>query len=156
VQLEPSAGRDLTTLAKRLKTLGDGRTVPAQFRKTLRTAATPAQRAAKAAARALPANGARTSTGLRDTIARATTVQVKLGGDPRVAVRISKRAMGPRASLPRLMNRGAWKHPVYGHRPLVAQISRPGWYDQVMRAAGPGVKRDLERTMDTFERRLMS
>lgn len=162
VQIDRKSAEDLAILARKLKTLGNGRTIPAEFRKALRTGAQPAAKDAKVAARSLPAGRGitprRRSDGrvpLRRAIANAISVQVRLGGDPRVSIRVSKKSLGNRANLPRLINRGEWPHPTFGHEPIVHQRGLLNWYDDVMRRDAPYVRKEIEDVLKEFERRLM-
>lgn len=156
IKLDPQAANDLAKLARRLKTLGDGKTVPKEFRAVLRKETQPVVRSAKSAARALPSKQ-KGKSHLRADIARATSAQIRTGPDARVGVRISKKALGARGNIPRLMNyQGGWVHPTFGHRPDVLQRGTAHWYDNVMRDASPGVRKALERRCAEFERKLMS
>jgi len=63
--------------------------------------------------------------------------------------------MGDKARLPRLMNRGSWRHPVFGNREVwVAQSSRFMWFDRPLLLAGPLVRREIKKVLDDIERRL--
>lgn len=151
IELDPNSKNDLARLNRALKSLGDGKVIPAEFRKALRTGVNPAVQKAKEAARNIPS---KTNRGkLRAKIARSIVPQVKLGGDARVAVRIGKTIAG---DLPKLFNKpGGWEHPVYGNTTnIVHQIGSPGWYDNAMIASGPGVRDELLKTLHDFERRL--
>lgn len=155
IRLDPSAGNDLAKLARALKGLGDGKEIPKEFRKALRTGATPALARAKAAALAIPSkqNGGR--RGLRAAMARAMSVQIKLGGpDARVAIRVSN--TGEKGIMPRLFNRsGGWSHQVYGNENnIVHQTGSPGWYDNAMIASGPEVRDELLKVLKQFEDKL--
>jgi hypothetical protein len=132
-----------------LKRLGDGKAVQKELRKTLRTAVNPVSARAKAVARSLPAASAKlTKGGLRRRIANATSLQVRLTGDPSVGVRIARKQLGTEGRLPQLMNRGSWTHPVFGMADVtVTQTSTAGWFDDVMKAAAPAVGKQVEASV---------
>lgn len=160
IYLDPKAANELAELAKRLKKLGDGKTIPKEFRAALRSGVQPAARDAKNEARSLPSGrGIRRKKderpSLRRQMANAISVQVKLGGDARVAIRVSKRSLGNRRDLPFLTNRGFWTHPVFGEAPEVPQESKKDWFDDVMRKSKPDVQAVLEKKIKEFERRVM-
>jgi hypothetical protein len=156
IELEPGDDRQITALARNLKQLGDGKEVAKEFRKALQKSTQPALVKAKQAALNLPSQDkTKGAEGLRRRIVRAMSIQVKLTGDPRVAVRISKPSLGTQRNLPRLMNTGTWRHPVYGNTKVwVPETSRANWFDDVMKDSAPDVKRELESTIDIFEKRL--
>jgi hypothetical protein len=162
IKIDGKAARELEIISKRLKKLGNKSTIPKEFRKALRSGTQPAARDAKIAARALPSKtklGRRKKNqrqSLRRAIANATAVQVKLGGSPRVAIRVSKRQLGDRKNLPRLLNRGGWDHPTYGHEPTVHQQGSKDWYDDVMRKAAPEIKGELQKVLNIWEKQIMS
>jgi len=147
--LTDESKRDLRETIRSLRTLGDRKTIPKELRKSLRTAATPSVATAKAAARGLPASSTKvTKGGLRRRIANATSLQIRLSGDPSVGVRISRKALGAEGRLPQLMNRGSWQHPTHGHVDRqVTQTSTAGWFDDVMKAAAPEIGKQIEASV---------
>jgi len=160
IKIDRKAAGDLEEIARRLKKLGNKSTIQREFRKTLRSETQPVARDAKMAARALPSKrklGKRKDQRkpLRRAIANATAVQVKLGGDPRVAIRVSKRQLGDRKNLPRLLNRGGWDHLTFGHDPEVHQEGSKDWYDDIMRNAAPEIKKKLRQVVNNWEREIM-
>jgi len=153
--IEGPAIKQIPKLARELKELGDGKTIPREFRKALRKSTDGALAGGKRAALALPSQGkSRGATGLRRRIARAMHAQVSTSGDARLGIRISKSSLGNERNLPRLMNQGTWRHPVYGKDVWVTQTSRANWFDDEMRKQAPDVIRELESTIDIFEKRL--
>ncbi len=81
--------------------------------------------------------------GLRDTIARALTMQIS-GGKTSASVRIkvnSKALPEDQRSLPRHMEKGTWRHPVFGDRDTwVNQTSTPDWFKGTLRKHAPAVR----------------
>jgi hypothetical protein len=116
---------------------GGGYKARGQFAMEKSTAKNRERAAAKAAAGA----------GLRDTIARGVEVSNRASG-PRAGVRIIHRtsALPPdQKSLPRHMNRGRWRHPVFGDREAwVTQTFTPGWFDKPIIAKRPQVRAAIE------------
>jgi hypothetical protein len=76
------------------------------------------------------------------------------GGETSLRIGVPKKPLGTRGRLPQLMNRGVWRHPVYGSDRWVDQRSRPGWFDNVMRTEAPQVGRSIEAVLDEFEKRV--
>jgi len=146
---------DLRRLSRGLRQHGGAKALRRETVKALRESVKPVERDVKSAALSLPARGPR-STGLRRRIARATSTQVRLSGrSPGVKVRVSKARMGDQRNLPKLMNQGRWKKPVFGNRAVwAAQTSRPRWFDDPNRAARPMVRRRVKRVYDDIERKL--
>jgi hypothetical protein len=142
-RVEPADPAKLRRILSELNGLADGRKVRGELRKALRKGAGGAMRRSKARVRSLPTRTQRHS-GLRASVARATTVQVRLTGDPLVRVRISKRALGARSNLPRWMNMGEPNHGDWR-----------GWFDDEMTASKADVEREVKAVIATFERRLM-
>lgn len=91
---------------------------------------------------------ARSRSGLRETIARATTSQINVSSSTaRVRVRVRKAAMpDSQRTLPHRLNKGHWRHPVFGNRDVWAeQTSRAGWFDQTLRAHGDAVREAIRQ-----------
>jgi len=149
LELTDASKRDLAQIIKGLRTLGDGKTIPKELRKTLRTAVNPVVATTKATARGLPSKGKKlTRGGLRRNIANATSLQIRLSGNPSVGVRVARKKLGTQGRLPQLMNRGSWEHPVYGMKDVtVTQTSKAGWFDDVMKASAPAVGRQVEASI---------
>jgi uncharacterized protein (UPF0147 family) len=155
IEIDRDSAEQLRRIARELRTIGDGKTIPRELRKSLRSSVQPDLVQTRSAARSLPSNGQRTVNSLRSRIARNIQIQVKTSGDPSVGLRISKRGMEDKGNLPKLMDAGAWRHPVPPDgRVWVAQISRPGWFTNVQRSQAPYVERQLDRTIEAFGRRL--
>jgi len=157
MSVEIRQSHEVEKLYRALKSIGDGKTLPRAFRKTLRQAALPALRDAKTAARGIYTSGRRHS-GLRARIARATTTQVKLTGDPLVRIRISRKTMGNQSTLPTWINRdGVVLHPLFDRASGLTLQEFPGsrdWFDSAMRRNGVQVRAAVQRTLDHYAREL--
>ncbi len=81
-------------------------------------------------------------SGLRETVARATSAKVSTGArSSSLRVRAAQAKMPPsQRALPRYLNRGRWRHPTFGHDPWVEQTTPPAWFDDAMEAKGPAVR----------------
>jgi hypothetical protein len=151
--MREESGPKLARIVSELRRLEDGKVIQRELRTALRTGAQPALARGRQAARDLPAPRGH-EAGLRADIARAMRIKVKLTGDPSVMISIPRKPLGRKGNLPRLMNRGSWRHPVFGRDVWVAESSRREWFDDVMRQTGPEVTREIERVVDRLERRL--
>lgn len=92
---------------------------------------------------------ARAASGLRAAAAR--TVSVSASSSARSAgVRVRSRAslMPPdQQKLPMYMNRGQWRHPVFGGDTWVTQAVSPGWFDRPAQRHGPRVREGAFRVV---------
>jgi hypothetical protein len=73
--------------------------------------------------------------GLREATARATTPKIKVNAaSVYVRIRVNRAQMPPdQTRLPRYMNKGEWRHPVFGDRDVwVSQSAPPGWFDTTL------------------------
>lgn len=149
------SGIDLTSdqlqfveIRRRLKEAGSGG-LTRELNRSLKQAAQPIVQAEKAAALGLPSHGD-VHTGLRQSIADATTTRVSTAGsNPGVIVYTQEKKT--RGKLGRDTNRArGWKHPVFGNRAVwVQQISSPGWWN---RAAQPSARAALGLVEQALER----
>lgn len=146
----------LIALGKRLKALaaegdlsrsddlgqqfGAGKTLRAQLLAGIRSAATPAVEAARAAARSnLPHRG-----GLNAEVAASSIKVVTRVSGQKVGVRIVARGPG------RSANRGTIRHPVFGNRNnwVNQPIANPGWFDRTLENATPDVLTKITAAME--------
>lgn len=100
---------------------------------------------------ALPAHG-RKSTGLRQAAAHSVKITVR-GSGKRTGVEIrSSRTVMPagKGKLPRYMDRGSWRHPVYGGKTWVTQTTPPGWFLGTGAKMRPEAVRELSAVIDRF------
>lgn len=59
-------------------------------------------------------------------------------------------------ALPRLMNRGRWRHPVFGNRDVWVE-QRPGnrgWFTDTLNAKRPAIRKAIEREFVTWLKRV--
>lgn len=81
--------------------------------------------------------------GLRASIARSVRIVIKDSGfSDQVGVRIKcDTSMLPadQRKLPRYIDRGQWRHPVYGTHAWVTQTTTPNWFTDTTNAARPQV-----------------
>lgn len=96
-------------------------------------------------------------SGLRDVIARATRMEIKWTGRS-VGVRIftdGRKLPADQRSLPRHMNKGSWRHPVFGTDAWVTQTASPaGWFDRAMDKHKDDMRRAMVRVMEKFAERI--
>lgn len=90
------------------------------------------------------------TAGLRDTIARGVNVENRTAG-PRAGVRIVQRNSelpADQKKLPRHINRGYWRHPVFDRpgkkKVWVEQRFNPGFFDGTVRRYRPKVREQME------------
>lgn len=146
----------LTRLAARLKEAGD-LTLRRRMMAALRKSGEEIRDAEKAAARALPAT--KYETGLREAIAAATTVRTRAtagraGAGVRVMVNRAQLPPG-KERLPILMNKGGWRHPVFGNREnWAAQTSERGWWSTTAAAHVDSTQRRMLEVLRETERQI--
>lgn len=124
--------------------------------KGIRRPAADIAKQAKANVRALPSRGR--SSGLRRRVARTVRVTARSSGAG-VGVRIwadPKRMPGGQGNLPRHLDTGRWRHPVFGDRDTwVTQTVPPGWFGRAARDKGDDARREvldaMRRVRDQLE-----
>lgn len=82
-------------------------------------------------------------SGLRETVARATRTTVASSArSASVRIRAAQAQMPPnQRKLPRLLNRGHWRHPVFKSGKWTTQTARPaGWFDRPAKKHAPRVR----------------
>lgn len=132
-------------LAKRLRRAGE-RDLLKQLNRSIRTTTKPLLAAQKRSVKALPSRGPK-HTRLRARTAGATRLQVRSGGTRvGVALRVGRRA--DLGLLPRYMNRGKWRHRVYGMNVWVTQRMPKDWFDRPAKKGARVVRRGLVRALD--------
>ena len=96
--------------------------------------------------------------GLRDTIARNTRIVKKDSGlAGQVGVRIAVQGMpADQRKLPRHMDKGAWRHPVYGNRNawVTQTVSPSGWWSNPVKKSGPATRVAVEKAINDAMRKL--
>lgn len=83
----------------------------------------------------------------RSDAARATRAKTRLtGAGAGVRISVGGQPVGRRAKF---MNRGRWRHPLFGNRDRwYDQTVPPGWFDDPARAAGPNVQKAILRAVE--------
>ena len=153
IKITEEDGAKLHETAVKLKKLGDGKTIPKEFRKALRVSALPLVAKTRTAAMDLPSKN-KSQSHLRQRIAASVGVKIGTGHDPMMAIVIRKARLGEQARLPKLMNKGNWNHPVFGDtNTWEPEASRRGWFDNVMIEGTPFIQAALDETVREFERR---
>lgn len=99
---------------------------------------------------------AKRGAGLRDTVARSLRLVVKTGSRTalvRIEVDASKMPEDQR-TLPRHLDSAkGWRHPVFGHKPWVAQKGRP-WFAVTIRKHLPAVRANVIKAMDDIAKKI--
>lgn len=82
------------------------------------------------------------NAGLRQHVGRTVSAKVQAGRSASLRVRSDGKRMPPgQQSLPRLMNKGEIRHPVFANRKVWArQTMPPGWFDRAGTAKGPAAR----------------
>ena len=126
---------DLAKATKKLKHAGSPYTIRAEIAGGITTVAPRARRVLREAARDLPAKG-RKHTGLRNKTALAIKSEPSVRGAKELGLTlgIDRRRMGDQRSLPAHMNKGSWRHPLFGDRDhWYVTRSRRGWFSNTVR-----------------------
>jgi predicted secreted protein len=71
-----------------------------------------------------------------------------------VTVAVSKRRMDDAPTVPMHMEKGSWRHPVFGTDAWVVQTSRAGWFLDANQKAEPNVRREIEHVLTSTVRKL--
>lgn len=151
VDLKVTGAAELAALARRLKEQGQsGKLMRRDLLREIRKEARPAADDAKASIQ-------RWSTppedrGLRQKIAAGIRVRTRLTGK-RVGVRITVSKVDG-TNLPRRINKGYWRHPVFGTDRWVVQSGKPGWFDSAIQAHARQVRRGVQRAMKRTAERI--
>jgi hypothetical protein len=154
---------DLVDLAVAIKYEENGAVMRKEFVRNLRAAVAPAVQEAKSSIMSMPSGGLREKGGgLRASIAKQVKTQVSLSTrQAKVKVKINK------GKYPRGFNNApkatqmatGWRHPVVQkplgkgvHGPLppprwVAQVGKPGWFDQPLRSHRASYRAAVEQAM---------
>jgi hypothetical protein len=152
VNVQIKGAEQLGDLAKRLKAEGEsGKGMRTQMLRELRAAAKPLAEDAKRAVEALPTKPPQ-DRGLRAGIAKGVKVRTRTSGR-QVGTRITV-ARFEGTNLPRKLNKGTWRHPVFGTDTYVTQTIKPGWFDRTMRRGAPAVRRRAQRVLSDTAKRI--
>lgn len=144
-------GEKLAELAKRCRQAGR-RDLKLEMTRAVRAEAAPVLAKLKTAIRSVDMGiGSKSSgsghTGIRERIARA--VRLKLTTGRRAGLRFETIPVPGEENMPRHVDKGRWRHRVYGHNVWVNQQAEPGWWTGTVRAAVPGLR---IRVLSIFER----
>lgn len=138
VNLQIKGAEQLGDLARRLKAEGEaGKGMRRELLKEIRAAAKPLAEDAKSAVKSLSAKPPE-DTGLRRRVAAGVKVRTRTSGK-NVGVRIVAGKLDG-TNLPRRLNKGSWRHPVFGSDTWVTQTIQPGWFDETIRRGAPRVR----------------
>lgn len=150
LRVEVRGAEQFDRLGRRLKAEGErGKGLRRELLKEIRTEARPLQAKVKAAALAIPASPPE-DRGLRRDVAAKVRIAIRLTGK-RAGLRITVGKLDG-TNLPRRLNKGQWRHPVFKTGTWVVQTVQPGWFDKtVSKGAQPvraGVLRAMRRVAD--------
>ncbi|MDX3162439.1 hypothetical protein PV516_01310 [Streptomyces scabiei] len=98
-----------------------------------------------------------TTRPLRDSIARAVRISVRVTGNPGAKVWLDRARLPPDIPMGVVnrLNEGRLRHPVFGNRRRWAQqTTTPLWWDNTVRAHQGRITREVERVTDDVRRRL--
>ncbi len=87
---------------------------------------------------------ARAASGLRAAAANTVSASVRSGGRSAGVYIRSRSSLMPadQQKLPMYMNRGSWRHPIFGDDRWVTQTVTPGWFDRPARRHAPRVREE--------------
>lgn len=143
VQVQP--GRDLTTVRRNLRQLGD-RGLSRQLSAGLQRAAKPLKPAVqKSAASLMP-------SGYGPTLSKSLRVRTQTRerrGSASVQIRLFGEGKGEKRDIPTI-NRGTLRHPVFGRRKKawVAQKVKVGFVDRPADQLGPAMAREMQAVVE--------
>jgi hypothetical protein len=103
--------------------------------------------ATRTAARRLSKGG----FGLRRVIAASIQTKISYSGSRQgVRIRVDSARLGNAArNLPKNIDEGKWRHPVYGNRDVwVTQTGKPGWFTATAQRHGPAVHQQIQDAMN--------
>jgi hypothetical protein len=149
IRLRVGGIAETRALARRLHRAARGTGLRRELTREIRAEAKPVVQAVKAAARGLPDGPPPASTGLHRATANATVQRAPLGSGigARIIVDPGRMPSG-QGNLPFLMNKGQWRHPVFGGSAWVTQTSRARWFDDETTGREPQFRAACERAMD--------
>ncbi len=158
-QVEVDA-QSLKRVVSALKKEADGKELARDFVRELRAVAEPALLAVRASILSMPAYGATSHSederNLRAAVAARTKVSVRTTGRrPGVSIKASKTGM-PRGfrNAPKRLSAANWRHPVFGMDRWVAQVGKPGWFDDTLRPFREPAKEAASAALHQAARRI--
>ena len=155
VEVKIKGREEVIAASRRVREQGNPRVVRKELNTSLKEAAAPAVEDVKSAALNLPAKSKRHI--LRQRIADSTSAQVKSSGrDPSVKVRISRPKMKDKAPVPQLMDKGPFRHPVFGReKKWVKQDGHKAWFENAIQKTVPEVRARVEEAADHIARKVV-
>lgn len=153
---------DFAKLRRALKDAGRG-DLQRQMLREIRRVGTPATTAAQRGFRSVDvgseSGGGTKSTGLRQSIAQATTIRIVAGG---ISIRVEPRRMDNRhrpwgtALAMGVDGLGSWRHPVFGNMEIWRQNTGTEVFYRSIQRYEPDFRRGVEKAMDDTARKLMA
>ena len=151
MEVDVRGGERLAQLAKQCRKAGR-KDLKLEMTRAIRKETTPVVLTARAAIRSTDMGvGSASSghTGIRDRIARATRMKITTGTRAGVRIEVNESAMPPaEARMGKHVNKGAWRHRVYGHNVWVTQQSDAGWFSNTINASVPLLRERIGAVMD--------
>jgi len=149
-------GKQLAKVVSALKREADGKQLARDLVKELRVIGQPALLAVRRSILSMDSHS-EVTPGLRASTARATRLSVRSTGKRAgISIYTSKSGM-PRGfkTAPKHLNavRG-WRHPVFGTDRWVAQVGKPGWFDDTLKPFKEPAKKAAGRVLQAAARRI--
>lgn len=146
---------DLPKVVARLQRAGNPLVLRGEIRGGMSGVGPQARRAVASAALAIPAKGPR-HTGLRRRMARAAQARtVNTASGPTLVIGVQRSVMGPQASLPKHLERGFWRHPLFGNKNYWYRQEQGsgGWFSHaITNDIVPLMERAMEKTAEKIAR----
>jgi hypothetical protein len=150
VGLRVTGRENVISASRRIREHANPREVRKELNRALKEAAIPTADEVRQAALDLPAKSNKRI--LRQRIASAVSVQVKSGGkNPSVKIRVSRARMRDKAPVPQLMDRGPFRHPVFGREKWAKQEGHKQWFEKVIQKKAPEVRKRIKEAADRIE-----
>lgn len=151
VSVSTQGAEEWQRLASKLREAANGG-LRSAMRERIQSSARPLLSELKNSAMQLPSHHGNPD-GLREKLVRGTSLEVTPRGVRFVA---SARPFGPTGSnMPRRVNTGVWRHPVFGNRKAwVGQKMPAGWFSDPLKKSTPRFRRAVLDAMDDTKRKL--
>jgi hypothetical protein len=152
VEVKIKGLEEVRAASLRIKENGNSRKVRKELTDGLKEALAPAVDSVKQAALALPAKSHKHL--LRQRIADSTSAQIASSyKDPKVKVRVSRAKMKDKAPVPQLMDKGPFRHPVFGREKHWArQEGHKGWFEQAIQKDVPEIRERIKERAEKVAR----
>jgi len=156
IEVQPDAD-SFRRVARALADEGDGKELRSQLVRDLRAIMEPAAEEARANVMGLHSGGLpHAGESLRTAVAAGVKVVVRLGNNPVVGIKASKRGM-PRGfvNAPKRLNaRKGWRHRVFGRDVWVTQVGVPEWFDRPIQRRYKQFQEAVEKALEDVARRI--